>query len=72
MFKIRFKGTEYWFRGDDLETHGTIVPLHHCDDKGRILPYHTFSRSFGHYYHGKGLLRDGHKIGDRKDIEIIK
>lgn len=70
--KIKFEGKEYWFLGDSFNESSAIAPLEHCDKKGEILPECVFEESFAHYFPDRGILRFGEKIGDEKDLEVVK
>lgn len=62
MKRIRFKGTEYLFKGDSLDESGFIATRNQ---------YENAQTSFAHYYPGLGIMRFNEKIGSAEDIEII-
>ena len=75
--RIRFKGKEYWFIGDEDDTTvqggGCITLLEDCNAEGDIVDWYVglLGISYAYYYPGRGVLRLAEKIGDREDIEIV-
>jgi hypothetical protein len=66
--KVSFQGRTYWLLNQPDADFGPIALLHHCDERGFLLPIGLSEGAAMYLYEDGNISRDGEIVGKREDL----